>query len=464
MVVLAAGPSRAASAAPPSAAPASPAPSAREQALAAANRAYQARRFAAAASLFRLAGALAVDSGEPLVMSALAEYEQGNYVRARRELRRALARSLSAEDRALAETYLDLVEVISREEDPWPVRLGASLGGGFDSNVAQAPLRNDTLERSELLPGAARGGGFASAALALGAGRRFGKRAVSELEYSFFQIAYVDPALDRDSFQVHGLDWSTEVEPLPWLRLTLPLRGDLALTGLRTRLRPIQWSAGAQPEVALRQHRLTKLRLSVGYTRRESLDPALEHLSGERREVALTQDVEFGGWLVSARGRYRQEALGTTRGSLGTMSPQSPCPECDAWYVTPHSYQGMGASLRISAPWSWRVRPVLTAQADDRQYSAAGHVEAADPAGNRRQWDWMQRRDLRLGASAALAIRLSPRWQLTGRYEHLRNQSNLDGRRASACLDSPLPCHPLASSDRRFLKHTVALELEADWP
>jgi len=398
------------------------------------------------------------------VMRAVALYDGGDRAGARTALTRALGRGPDPEFRSLAETYLDLISVVEQSDRAWQTHALVSAGGGVDSNVAALPIADvDHPLSSTATDSGSSVSPFASVALTLGFGYQTTRKAFSQLEYSLLQIAYTDPAADGYSFQDHALEWLNEAWAGKRLRFRLPLRAGFSLTGLRSHMTLFQWTAGLQPEIAVREAEGALLRFAAAYTRRTSLDGAYAHLSGRRLEGLVTQEWTASGWSVALGARLRDEQVGEISGALGPVSGAGPCSSCDATYQTPFSYRGVAGTARVWGPARWVVRPAISAGLERRSYTNPNRVIALSsgaPPQDLVQW-W--RRDVRGNTSLSLTIGLSEHWALTTRYELTRNWSNVNGARSAGCAAGTAPCHPLDTGDLNYQRHVVALELEASW-
>jgi len=134
--------------------------------------------------------------------------------------------------------------VVEKSRRAWQAHALVSFGAGVDTNagnlalgdVDRAPSSGASGSSSSLAP-------FAATSATLGGGYHGRGRALSELEYSLIQIAYADRALDGYSFQDHSLEWLNEVWAGGRVRLRLPIRTGISLTGLRDKIAPFQWTA-----------------------------------------------------------------------------------------------------------------------------------------------------------------------------------------------------------------------------
>jgi hypothetical protein len=420
--------------------------------VASGNAAYRAHRYHEAAVLAERAASLDPSSGEALLLAGLARFELGEKPEARRRLTLALSRSLDPEDRELAHTFLDIAREAAVEEEEssvWLLHLRGSLGGGYDDNVRLSPLKD---QAGLAAAGESRAGAFVSSSLFAGAGVRFPVGS-SEVEYGLLQITYPDWTLDGSSFQMHMLEWMTELS-LGRVRLRLPLRGDASLIGFAQGLHPFEWSGAFEPEVIVGLGS-AKARLGGGYVRHYPLDPELSFLDGRRLQVSGALELGGAGWNAAFLARYRQERLGQARGEASTDG----CPDCT--YVTSYSYRAPAFGLKLGAPRDWLIRPALSGWVEDRRYPAAS-VGGTLADGSTARSGRPTRRDLRVSAAAEVSLQLGKIWQLTARYDLLRNGSNLDGAPGPDCRTRGL-CHPLEQRNYNYAKQTFTLELEAEW-
>jgi hypothetical protein len=332
-----------------------------------------------------------------------------------------------------------------------------AVGGGVDSNVRLTPLTEASGVAGPVQ--APRAGAFASVSAALALGVRRGGLS-SGVEYGLLQIAYPESTLDDASFQMHSLEWTTELRVGRSVRLRLPVRGDASFIGLARGVEPFEWSGGAEPEAAFYLDRRTRLRLSGGLATHVAADRALSFLDGVRGQVRLGFDGSTpGGWSIALGLRYRTDSAG--QAVQRATSSAAACAACAVTFGTSYSYQAPGLTARLAAPYSWALRPSLSASLEDRRYAASSlRAEAAD--GRLMAVAAPRRRDLRFTAGAALAYALSERWQISVRYDFLDNHSGVEGSGGGLCPTGDL-CHPLARTDHSYRKHSAGLELEADW-
>jgi hypothetical protein len=342
------------------------------------------------------------------------------------------------------------------EDSSWDHHLRVSLGGGYDSNVRLVPLLE---QAAGAVAGAPRTGSYASASLFAGVGVRLGAF-TAELEYGLVQTAYADPALDGSSFQMHLLEWASELQLARSVRLRLPVHADVSALGFSAGFRPFEWSAGLEPELAVVLGHGLRMKVSGGSAEHHPLDPAFAFLAGVERHASAALDLRVGGWSGSLEARFRDDAFGSTRDSAATASEG--CPSCTSSLVTPYAYQAPSLSLRIGAPRSWVVRPAVVASVEGRRYQER-LVESTGADGRKSRTALSARRDRRLGLRSSLAVPLGRHWQLTGRYDFVQNVSNLVPGRGQFCSGGAAACLPLWQNDHNYLKHVVGLDLEAEW-
>jgi hypothetical protein len=329
-----------------------------------------------------------------------------------------------------------------------------SVGAGYDSNVRLAPL----LDQAGVSAETPRSGTYAALSLFAGLTIPLGA-ASTEVEYGLLQTAYTDRRLDGSSFQMHLGEWAWEIPLADTVHLRLPVQGDVSLLGLVGGPRPFEWSIGGEPALAIRLARGLKLRAAGGFSDHHPLDPAYPFLEGAERHLLVSMAFGTTAWTGTISAKLRSELFGATR--VPTPTTGAGCPSCAAAVVTPYSYQGRSLATRIAAPFSWRLRPVLSASVEDLQYEVR-MAETTYADGSSLRVPLPARRDVKVAVRAALAWTLTAAWQLVLRYDFVQNGSNLPAGADTTCDGLPT-CLSLTERDHAYRKHALGLALECDW-
>jgi hypothetical protein len=436
-----------------------------------AGRALDQKHFDEAARLYRQAAELSPEDGQPLVLAGVAAFQIPAPVAARRDLRRALARPLVAEDRDLARLYLDLIaQQLERppetdgarrrsdsDDGAWSVALTTTLGGGYDSNARQTAPGSLDAEGVGVIPELA--AVYAAGSVELALGQRFDGGTSFDASYAVEQSTYQDRQFADLDFQEHVLALELAHPLDDAIRVALAATGDLSFTGVGTQLRAFQRSLRLDPQLTLGGGML-RARLGAAWQQTSTLDPAYSHLSGRRLEVTMTPQLAVAGWRGSLMGRLRRDELG--RASTGpTPSPDELCPDCTAETEIPYSNESFGATARIAAPLSWRLRPGLSARWELRSYDQPQRTQRQGPSGIE-DLGTRVRQDTRLGLGASLTLRLTPDITLTARYDQLRLWSNYDRLRGTGC-PAGTTCDSDAGDRKGYRKHGLTLDLSIEW-
>ncbi|HEY0712897.1 MAG TPA: hypothetical protein VGF45_09505, partial [Polyangia bacterium] len=335
-----------------------------------ADREFKQRRFGDAHGLYRRAYALDGSAPQALVMAGVAAYNAGEAASARRDLTAAMARPLSSEDRALAQTYLDILAMGDADASKWQPRLRLAFAGGFDGNVrGTAPGGVDATVAGAV----AQGAGFGSVAIGAGLDRSW-DAVEAGIGYELFQVGYPGADLASYNYQEHAATARVGSARRGLFSWELSARGDLSFTGFGTQLRAFQSSASGELETIVGYNQPLRLRLAAGGMAIETLDPTLAFLSGSRLEARLVPEWTIAAWRLSLPLRWRRDWMGTMRGTPLEIDPID-CPGCTTASITPYSNQAWAVGARLMAPMRWRVRPSLSARAERRRYLQAQHDE-----------------------------------------------------------------------------------------
>jgi tetratricopeptide (TPR) repeat protein len=438
-----------------------------------AGRAQDERRFREAAALYRQAAELNPDDGQPLVLAGVAAYQIPALAAAGRDLRQALSRPLAPEDRDLARLYLGLItEDLRRpspsgdqarprpndvEPSPWSAALTTTAGGGYDSNARQTAPGSLDADGATLVPQQAAVYGAASVELALG--RRFDGGGSFDFSYAVEQSAYENRAFADLDFQEHvlALEFAHPLDEA--IQAALAATADLSFTGVATQLRAFQRSLRLDPQLLLGAG-MVRVRLAAAWQQTSTLDPTYSFLSGRRLEASMTPQLAVAGWRASVMGRLRRDDLGSA--NTGPQpSPDDVCPECTAETVVPYSNKSVGATARLAAPFSWRLRPAMSARWELRGYDQPQRTQRQGPFGIE-DLGTRIRRDTRLGLGGSLTLRLTDDCTLTARYDHLRLWSNHQRLRGTGC-PAGTSCDAAAGDRRGYRKHGLTLDLSIEW-
>jgi hypothetical protein len=419
--------------------------------------AFRAGRLDEAAEMFALASRLDPQDADSALMEGIARARLGQADRARPRLQAAIRLGLPEADLALAEEFLQMVEGDrSTEPDPWSRYLIAAIGGGVDSNVALESLGG--AEMMTLASSPRNGSPFAAATLIAGVDWHRGAFSTG-IGFAFLQNAYLAAEWDGLSFQSNGLEWSSRLQVVERVRLSLAARADLSASGLRSGYSPFQLASGIEPAATFRQAPWAETRVSGSLLHKRALDSGFLHLAGWRFEATLTQEFRVSGWTVAGTLRGRREALaGREDAPSSTPSTPTTCAGCRDAFVIPYSYVARMASLRIGSPAQALFRAGLSARFEDRPYDAS-MLERRTPSGGAQPVSYSTRRDRRLAGGVDLHLGRS--WGLGARYDVLTNHSEV--RSAGDCEGSSPACPPVAAGAGDYLKHVFTLELEAAW-
>lgn len=243
--------------------------------------------------------------------------------------------------------------------------VGASAGGGFDSNlnlgVAGAPAAE---------------AGFGDALLRAGVAAGLGEHTDLAVEATWDSVrypAYRDLALDRP-----GAGLALALDATPWLRLRLSgdagvrLAADTARDG---------WDGTAQLALLLRLHRLLAARASAGLHHREARDAAyagdglrglagVELELGARAWLGVSWRIESGDTTVSTTVATYEGRGGAGRGpgrtttSFGSvLVAQRVRAEVHSIGGSLHAELGAGLSLELDLRQAWVRGEGLTGEA-----------------------------------------------------------------------------------------------------
>jgi hypothetical protein len=443
-----------------------------------ASQAYRARDWQTAARGFARAAVLAPHDGEAWLMAGLASQRAGLPRRARFCYQAALARPLTADDRALAQAGVAELSTSSDNsqsqevaaiETPaaspsslWWSMFIAAAGGGWDSNVGLATRTGvDELDRGDDFKDA--GAAFIGASLITGGGRWFGKVVSAQAVYSLFQTIFTDRRFENWSGQDHTLEAMLQFSLSESWKLALAPRANLTFLGVRDSFTGFMAIGGGEAELAYVPVRWWRSTASVYLGKKEALAPDFEPLGGARAEAAFGQIFKAAGFTAAASFTLRDEDVGARRDEAGTLPANDACAGCTVDFVSAYSYRATIAAVRFSSRADRPVRLVARGRLEDRPYQDENRLETRLGNGRRDSWQSWRRHDHRLGAGADLFLRLGKTLEIGLRYDLVIHRSNIDGREAGDCLDSPRPCHPLWYQNRNFSKHVVGLELVGSW-
>jgi hypothetical protein len=403
-------------------------------------------RFVDAQGLYRQAFALDSGASQALVMAGVAAFNAGASDSAHRDLTAAMAHPLSTDDRALAQTYLDILAIGDVDQATWQPRLRLAFAGGFDGNVrGTAPGGVD----ATVAGGAAQGAGFGSVSLGAGVDRSWDAVELG-LGYELFQVGYPGAELASYNYQEHAGTVRVARAGRHFFAWELSGRADLSFTGLGARLRAFQSSTSGEAETIVGYNQPLRLRIAVGGMAIKTLDPSLAFLSGSRIEGRLVPEWSVAAWRLSLPLRWRRDWMGTLRSTPIETDPVD-CPGCATVSVTPYGNQAWAIGARLMAPMTWRVRPSASARVERRFYLQPQHDELVDQNGGRASINGERRVDDRLSAGAALTARITDSWSAAIRYDYSQSDSTFVG--ATVVRDA----------SRSYRKHVLSFEIEANW-
>jgi tetratricopeptide (TPR) repeat protein len=400
--------------------------------------------FQDARARFTTARTLRPDDGDNHFMLARTALELGDPEEAARGFEATLSASADSETRSAARDRIDALSAGLRAE-------GAGLGarvdvlGGYDTNVPQSAVLADA-SRNESGASA-----FASVGAAVAYGLDLGRRAFTQAEYDFGQVAYSRGLLDRYGLQVHTLSLSGELTRGPW-RLLVPVEGGLEFAGVRG-FSPLERTLSVRPTLSLDESVRSATSVDLGETAKQAGSAALAALGGRRLELGLRQTLrrypgDAGG--VSARAFLRREWLG----NQVLTGPDDP--GCAAsCFVVPLGHREAGVSLNGGWRFHSGVRLDAAASGQWRRYDGEapfGHVSGGAFVVDLRPG--RTREDVRLESVVLLQAPLGETLTLVLRYETVLNRSN---------INDGAPGHAFDFGNKNFLKEALALGVSAHW-
>lgn len=411
-------------------------------------------RFAEAEQSFRRAAAYDGNDGDSLFMAGLAAYRQGASTAARALFEAALRRDVDGETAASARRFLDRLSFASRRGGGGGMA-GASLGGGYDSNVIQgSDARPEAIPADQV--GSA-GALFATASANLGRNWLVRDTGFVGADYTFDQLAYPDRDHADYSLQDHRLRLRGEWGPGSRFRLGLLGSDDLQFAGL-DRFRPFQNVLGIEPSVALDELPATSTYARLTWQKKTAFDPDYAYYGGTRLDLRLGQRLRRDALRAELAVRYRRERIGTRTATLleiGTAQsfkfrkrkPTDPPDEASYVYVAPYAYDAVALLGHVEVE-RHRMRLVADFSAELLDFRGSSMVYFEAPALAIDRLNQIQsRRDLMLTGSIAAGWSLGEHWDLSLHYDVIDNRSTL----------------VLDVDNRNYLKHVVGLALEASW-
>jgi hypothetical protein len=332
-----------------------------------------------------------------------------------------------------------------------------SVSSGYDSNVSiAAPGAADGDTRIA----ANNGDWFATAFLMANVAHPWNHGGVTDLTYSFFQVAYPQVAHDTYNLQDHLVDLTERWSPSQSLRLSLAGRLGATLSGLRGGLAPFQRVAGLDAGAVLDESPRARVRVSAGMTARNVQDPTYRYLTGTRYDVALDQEFRPGAWSLSAGVSYRQEVVGRILDSLGSAPfgrSDVPCSGCALEAVTPYSHRLLSVGLRVRSPSERRLHAGGYVRVEERLYAPAYLEPVQSGATGSSPFSYRGRRDRRFLGGLELSVGREPAVAI--RYDLTINRSQVDGADGGLCRDAGI-CHPLDAENHDYSRHMLTVGVD----
>ena len=402
--------------------------------------------FSEARAQFQRAAQLTPFEGRSLIMAGASAFRLGDRGAARSDLERALTLPLDEADARVARDYLTSLAREARGNSGWQGSLRS--GGGWDSDANQTGLSG----MNESAASSATPSALATARLLVALREPLGERLWGRAAYGFEQFAYLAGGTADRSLQLHDLTLSAELGPLGPLRLGASASAGLWLSGL-SNFAGQQASGGLLGWAALEESERFNTRLELGYTRKRGLS-SYGYLTGNRADVALSQEVRLGWLALEAGDLLRLEALGTTQQTPPRRPPHDQCPPvvCTSAAVVPYGYLGDTLWLGARAALFGRLDLSLSTGFEWRQYLDDSYLLLTFMNGAATQTlDSRRRTDLRWFGSAVATLRLVGPVALGLRYDVVVNRSNIQS-------SSSDPSHQLDAGNRSYDKHTATLE------
>lgn len=399
----------------------------------------RAGRHEEAREAYQSAVSIRPDDAELRFDLALAELHSDEPAAARASIQRALGLGLNGESRQLALVYLDTLASGLRSNGRG-IALRGTVGGGYDSNVAQlSSARTETIAAE--MPEEGRGSAFGTAVVDVQYGLALGDHAFLLAGYIFDQRAYADPVFSRYSLQSHSAALSLEGKPFGWVRFALTGAADWQLDGT-TSLDPFQRVLGLEPEVALDVGERTTTSLYLRAQRRTALSEDAAPYAGTRLDLRLTQRLRWRAFRFDVSGRRRHEQAGAALVDLGEISRAA----TTGLYTVPHGYLSHALTwtgdLKIGP-----VRLLLDGFYERVRYEEDNVLVVRSTSGGQREVGRIHREDDRVMLGYALSVPLGTAFDLQVRHDVIINESNLD----------------FAFDDRSFTKQLLAIELGASF-
>jgi tetratricopeptide (TPR) repeat protein len=364
--------------------------------------------------------------------------DRGDRDRARELAQRARA---SASEAAL-ELVADLeAQIASTAESREPAAVAyaqaagrpAARGGGWDAVMRVAGgYDSDALQTGpfSLEPPGARPtptpSAMASASLGLSRRLRAGDEWHADLTYAFDQVAYLAPAAQDRSLQLHSFAAALERPLGGSLRAGASISGQLALTGLSA-FRGLQGGGGAGVWAALDEGPLLTTRADLEYGRKQGL-AEFGWLDGDRFDASVLQQLRLPALALEAGYRFRADLIGALQTAGLRPLPLQACPAgCLVQAITPLGYASNTAWLQLRARPTERLGLELSGGFEHRNYLADDALTLRQIGGIVNDLDRRRRHEQRwlLGAGASLG--LSRGLSFTARWDLVVNRSVGDG-------------------------------------
>ena len=407
--------------------------------------AFDAGRFSEARAQFQRAAQLAPGEGRSLIMAGASAFRLGDRGAARTDLERALALPLDEADARVARDYLTSLSRDGRASG-WQGTL--RTGGGWDSDALQTGL----VDMSESAASTATPSAMATAHLVVALREPLGERLWGRAAYTFDQFAYLASGTADRSLQLHDLTFSGELGLNAPLKLGASASFQLWLAGL-SNFAGQQASGGLLTWAALDEGERLTTRLELGYTRKLGLT-TYGYLTGNRADLALSQELRLGWLAIEAGNLLRLEDLGTTSQAPPRPPPRNQCPPmmCTALAIVPYGYLGDTLWAGARAALFERLDLSLSTGVEWRQYLSDSYLQLTFVNGAQPQaLDSRRRTDLRWFGSAVATVRIAGPLSLSARYDVVVNRSNIES-------SSGDPGHNLDAGNRSYDKHTATLE------
>ncbi len=245
------------------------------------------------------------------------------------------------------------------------------------------------------------------------------------------------------------------------MRLGAFAGGQLAFTGL-SGFRGFQGTAGGGVWAALDETESTTSRLDLEWMRKSALRSEFAYLTGDRVDATLSQELRIGKPTLGVSYRYRDERIGT----LTQAEQLAPCSGgCSQQYVIPFGYSSHTAAMSARAVLGPRLELGAGGGLERRAYHADSFLLLRLSDGSTSELDHRRRQDQRWFAGLWAGVRVSPRLELTMRYDLVVNDSNVARSLASGerCSPTDPSCHLLDYDDKNYTKHVLGLETVLRW-